>query len=330
MIPAKKGRVFSGARPTGRQHLGNYLGAIQNYVALQDEYHCVYCIVDIHALTTVETTENLRQNTYEMALDWLAAGIRPQESIMFVQSQVPEVTELTMFFSMVTPLGKLTDLPTFKEKARQQPHNINYGLVGYPVLMAADIALYKADAVPVGVDQAPHIEFTREVVRSFNFRYNTNVLVEPQMKATEFPKVLGLDGQQKMSKSLNNHIELASTPEETRARVMQMVTDPQRIRRSDPGNPDVCNVFSLHKVFSSPDELAMINVECRRAGIGCVDCKQRFANNLNHNLEPFRAKRAALSDNPRRVWEILDDGRQRASQIAQQTIRDVKDAIGLP
>ena len=194
---SKKGRVFSGARPTGRQHLGNYLGAIQNYVALQDEYECVYCIVDLHALTTMDTTSNLRQNTYEMALDWLAAGIRPEETIVFVQSQVPEVTELHMLFSMVTPLGKLTDLPTFKEKARQQPHNINYGLVGYPVLMAADIALYKADAVPVGIDQAPHIEFTREVVRTFNFRYNTSVLVEPQMKATEVPKVLGIDGQAK-------------------------------------------------------------------------------------------------------------------------------------
>ncbi len=330
MIISKKGRVFSGARPTGRQHLGNYLGAIQNYVALQDEYECVYCIVDIHALTTVDTTENLRQNTYEMALDWLAAGIRPEEAIVFVQSQVPEVTELHTFFSMVTPLGKLTDLPTFKDKARQHPHNINYGLVGYPVLMAADIALYKADTVPVGVDQAPHIEFTREVVRSFNYRYNTNVLVEPQMKATEFPKVLGIDGQQKMSKSLNNHIELASTSEETTARVMQMVTDPQRQRRSDPGNPDICNVFSLHKVFSSPDEVAAINVECRRAGIGCVQCKQQFARNLNQNLEPFRARRAEFASDPQMVWDVLEDGQNRASEIAKQTIREVKTAIGLP
>jgi tryptophanyl-tRNA synthetase len=330
MSHPKKGRVFSGARPTGRQHLGNYLGAIQNYVALQEEYECVYCIVDIHALTTVETTDNLRQNTYEMALDWLAAGIRPDESIVFVQSQVPEVTELHTFFSMVTPLGKLTDLPTFKEKARQQPHNINYGLVGYPVLMAADIALYLADVVPVGVDQAPHIEFTREVVRSFNYFFKTQVLVEPQMKATEYPKVIGIDGQQKMSKSLNNHIELAATPEETRARVMQMVTDPQRQRRSDPGNPDVCNVFSLHKVFSTADEAAMISTECRRAGIGCVQCKQLFAENLNRNLEEFRARRAGLSEDPGVVWDVLEDGRQRASAIARDTIRKVRDAIGLP
>ena len=168
---AKKGRVFSGARPTGRQHLGNYLGAIKNYVALQDDYDCVYCIVDIHALTTVETTENLKQNTQEMALDWLAAGIRPEESIMFIQSHVPEVTELHTILSMVTPLGKLTELPTFKEKIRQQPDNVNYGLVGYPVLMTADIVLYKTDIVPVGIDQAPHIEFAREIVRSFNYRY---------------------------------------------------------------------------------------------------------------------------------------------------------------
>lgn len=330
MTPQKKGRVFSGARPTGRQHLGNYLGAIKNYVALQDEYECVYCIVDIHALTTVETTENLRQNTYEMALDFLAAGIRPEESIIFIQSQVPEVAELHLFFSMVTPLGKLTDLPTFKEKARQQPHNVNYGLVGYPVLMAADIALYKAELVPVGIDQAPHIEFTREVVRSFNFRYNTSVLVEPQMKATEFPKILGIDGQQKMSKSLDNHIELAATPEETTQRVMQMVTDPQRIRRSDPGNPDICNVFSMHKIFSPADEVAMIDVECRRAGIGCVDCKQRFARNLNAHLAPFRQRRAELDRDPQAVWDILADGQRRAQAIARQTIREVKEAIGLP
>lgn len=330
MTSPKKGRVFSGARPTGRQHLGNYLGAIKNYVALQDEYDCVYCVVDIHALTTVETTAYLRLNTHEMVLDFLAAGIRPDETIVFVQSQVPEVTELHTFFSMVTSLGKLTDLPTFKDKVRQQPHNINYGLVGYPVLMAADIALYKADAVPVGIDQAPHIEFTREIVRSFNHRYKTDVLIEPQMKATEIPKVLGIDGQNKMSKSLNNHIELAATPEETEARVMQMVTDPQRKRRSDPGNPDVCNVFTMHKIFSSPEEVDRINIECRTAEIGCVECKRLFARNLNKHLEPFRAKRAEFEKEPNYIADVLNDGQKRASVIAKQTIREVKEAIGLP
>jgi tryptophanyl-tRNA synthetase len=326
----KKGRVFSGARPTGRQHLGNYLGAIQNYVALQNEYDCVYCIVDLHALTTMDTTQDLRQNTYEMALDWLAAGIRPQESIVFIQSNVPQVTELHTILSMVTPLGKLTDLPTFKEKIRMQPHNVNYGLVGYPVLMTADIVLYKADTVPVGIDQAPHIEFARETVRSFNFHYNTNVLVEPQMRATEVPKVLGIDGQQKMSKSLNNHIELAATPEETAQRVMQMVTDPNRIKRSDPGNPDICNVFSMHKIFSSPEEIAMVDVECRRAGIGCVQCKQLFAKNLNAHLAPYRLVRSDLGKNPDYVWDVLRDGQQRASAIARQTMHEVRAAIGLP
>lgn len=326
----KKGKVFSGARPTGRQHLGNYLGAIRNYVALQDDYNCIYCIVDLHALTTVETTENLKQNSYEMALDWLAAGIRPEETIVFIQSQVPQVTQLHLILSMVTPLGKLTDLPTFKEKVRQQPHNVNYGLVGYPVLMSADILLYKADAVPVGVDQRPHIEFAREVVRSFNYRYNTDVLVEPQMKATEFPKVLGIDGQQKMSKSLNNHIELAAMPEETQKRVMQMVTDPQRIRRSDPGNPDVCNVFSVHQFFSSKEDVQMINTECRQAGIGCVQCKQLLARNMNAHLEPFRSRREKISQTPGDVWDVLEDGKQRAQKIASQTLAEVKDAIGLP
>ena len=325
----KKGRVFSGARPTGRQHLGNYLGAMRNYVALQDEYECIYCIVDIHALTTVETTQELRANTYDMALDWLAVGIRPEESIMFVQSHVPQVTELHTILSMVTPLGKLTDLPTFKEKVRQNPNNVNYGLVGYPVLMTADIALYRAGLVPVGVDQGPHIEFARETVRSFNYRFNTNVLIEPQMKVTEVPKVLGIDGVQKMSKSLDNHIELASTPEETQKRVMMMVTDPQRMRRSDPGNPDVCNVFSLHKVFSSADEVANINVECRRAGIGCVDCKKLLAKNLNAHLEPFRARREALNQNPQQVWDVLHDGAKRARELAESTMRDVRAAVGL-
>jgi tryptophanyl-tRNA synthetase len=329
-MPTKKGRVFSGIRPTGRTHLGNYLGAIKNYVALQEDYECVYCIVDLHALTTVEDTLNLRQNTYEMALDLLAAGIRPEETILFVQSHVPQVTELHTMLSMVTPLGKLTDLPTFKEKARQQPHNINYGLVGYPVLMAADIVLYKTDVVPVGVDQAPHIEFTREVVRSFNFRYHTDVLVEPQMKNTETPKVLGIDGKEKMSKSLDNQIELAATPEETRARVMMMVTDPARIKRTDPGNPDVCNVFSMHKIFTPKDEVARINVECRRAGIGCVDCKKIFAENLNKSLEPFRAKRAELAAKPGLVQDALDDGAVRARKIAEATMAKVRAAVQLP
>jgi tryptophanyl-tRNA synthetase len=327
-MPAKKGRVFSGARPTGKQHLGNYLGAIKNYVKLQEEYDCVYCIVDIHALTTLETTKDLKQNTLEMALDWLAAGIDPQKSIVFIQSHVPQVTELHTYLSMVTPLGKLTDLPTFKEKVRDHPNNVNYGLVGYPVLMSADIALYKADTVPVGIDQAPHIEFTRETVRSFNYRFSTNVLIEPQMKATQFPKIMGIDGVNKMSKSLNNEIEISATPELTRQRVLSMVTDPNRQRRTDPGNPDICNVYSLHKIFSTPEQVDTINTECRRAGIGCVDCKKMLAENINNNLAELREKRNALATRPDDVWDILHDGDKRAQVIAEATMREVRAVIG--
>jgi tryptophanyl-tRNA synthetase len=325
----KKGRVFSGARPTGRQHLGNYLGAIRNYVALQDNYDCVYCIVDLHALTTLEDTEKLREWTYEMVLDWLAAGMDPERgTIVFVQSHVPQVTELHTILSMVTPLGWLTRLPTFKEKVRQQPDNVNYGLVGYPVLMASDIALYKADTVPVGVDQSPHLEFTREIVRRFNHHFG-QVLVEPQAKFTDFPKVLGIDGQQKMSKSLNNHIEIAASPEEIGQKVMQMVTDPARRYRSDPGHPEVCNVFTLHGFFS-PDQVAQIKQDCRTAAIGCVECKRLFAGNLSAYFAPFRQRRAALAADPQCVWDILAEGTRRASAIAAETIAEVKAAVGLP
>ncbi|RPJ22248.1 MAG: tryptophan--tRNA ligase [Chloroflexi bacterium] len=327
---AKKGRVFSGARPTGRQHLGNYLGAIQNYVALQADYDCVYCVVDVHALTTVDTTQDLKQNTVEMVLDWLAAGIRPEETIVFVQSHVPQVMELHTYLSMVTPFGKLTDLPTFKDKVRQQPENVNYGLLGYPVLMSADILLYKTDVVPVGIDQAPHLEFARELVRSFNYRYNTKVLIEPQAKHTEIKKVLGIDGAEKMSKSLNNHIEIASTPEETTARVREMVTDPARMKRTDPGNPDICNVYTMHKIFSPPADVEMVNVECRRAGIGCVDCKKLLAKNMNQHLEPFRTRRAEFASKPGYVQDVLNDGARRACVIAEKTMQEVREAIQLP
>ncbi len=325
---AKQGRVFSGARPTGRQHLGNYLGAICNYVALQDEYDCIYCVVDLHALTTLEDTHRLKEWTREMVLDWLAAGIRPEETILFVQSHVPQVTELHTILSMVTPLGWLTRLPTFKEKVRQQPDNVNYGLVGYPVLMAADILLYKADTVPVGVDQVPHLEFTREIVRRFNHHFGP-VLIEPQARHTDFPKVVGIDGVNKMSKSLNNHIEIAAEPAEIWQRVQMMVTDPARRYRSDPGHPEVCNVFSLHGFFS-PGEVAQIEADCRSAAIGCVECKKRFARNLSDYFAPLRERRAQFAANADYVWDILADGARRAGAIAGQVIAEVKAAVGLP
>lgn len=323
-----KGRVFSGARPTGRQHLGNYLGAMQNYVALQEEYECVYCVVDYHALTTLEEVEFIQDNIREMVLDWLAAGIDPQRSIVFVQSHAPEIAELHLLLSMVTPMGWLTRCPTFKEKVRQQPDNVNYGLLGYPVLMAGDIVLYKANVVPVGEDQLPHLELSREIVRRFNAKFG-DTFPEPQAKLTAVPRVMGVDGAQKMGKSLNNHIELAATPEETRKRVMSMVTDPARAYRTDPGHPEVCNVFALHKFFTDLPKVAEIEVECRQAGIGCVDCKKLFAANLNEGLVSFRERRAKFAADPALVDSVLAEGACRARAIARQTIAEVRAKMGL-
>jgi tryptophanyl-tRNA synthetase len=322
-----RGRVFSGARPTGRQHLGNYLGAIQNYVSLQEAYECIYCIVDIHALTTLEDTDRLQNNIHEMMLDWLAAGLDPQKSILFVQSHVPEVMELYTLLGMLTPLGWLTRVPTFKEKARMQPHNINYGLVGYPVLQTADIVLYRADTVPVGEDQLPHLELAREIVRRFNYLFG-ETFPEPRAKLTQFPLVLGLDGAQKMSKSYDNHIELAASPQETLKRVMTAVTDPARRYRSDPGHPEVCNVYSLHHFFTAL-RLEEIASRCRAAEIGCVDCKELLAQGINAALEPFRHRRAELAARPQYVVEVLNDGARRAQVIAAHILAEVKERMGL-
>jgi tryptophanyl-tRNA synthetase len=320
-------RVFSGARPTGRQHIGNYLGAVRNYVTLQDEYDCVYCVVDIHALTTLENTQSVREDIYEMVLDWLAAGIDPQRSIIFVQSHVPQVMELHTLFSMVTPLSWLLRVPTFKEKVKMQPDNVNYGLVGYPVLMTADIALYKGEVIPVGEDQLPHLELAREIVRRFNSLFGV-VFPEPQAKLTNFPSVLGLDGAQKMSKSYNNHIEISASPQEITKRVMTAVTDPARRYRSDPGHPEICNVFRLHNFFTLA-RVEEIAAECRSARIGCVDCKKILAESINSNLKPFQEKRAALAAKPAYVAQVLADGGNRAEAIAEETLKEVKEKMKL-
>ncbi len=325
-----KKRVFSGARPTGRQHIGNYLGAIQNYVGLQDEYECVYCIVDLHALTTLQGAEgvrNLQQNIREMILDWLAAGLDPTRSILFVQSEVPEVTELHTLLSMTTPMSWLMRVPTFKEKVKMQPDNVNYGLLGYPVLMTADIVLYKAEAVPVGEDQLPHLELAREIVRRFNSLYG-DTFPEPQPKLTQVPLIVGLDGTQKMSKQLNNHIELAATPEETMQRIMTAYTDPTRKRKSDPGHPETCNIFSLHGAFD-PAKAKEIPPECRSAQIGCVECKKLLAQEVNAALAPLRERRSELVNRPEYIRETLVEGARRARVIARQTIHDVKEKMNL-
>ncbi|MBA7640572.1 Tryptophan--tRNA ligase [subsurface metagenome] len=322
-----KRRVFSGARPTGRQHLGNYLGAIQNYVKLQDEYDCIYCIVDVHALTTLEDTGGLQKNIYEMMLDWLAAGLDPGKSLLFVQSHVPEVMQLHTLLSMVTPLGWLLRVPTFKDKAKLQPQNVNYGLVGYPVLMTADIVLYKAEVVPVGEDQLPHLELAREIARRFNNLFGYT-FPEPEAELTSFPLILGLDGKDKMSKQLGNDIELALSDEEAVERVMTAVTDPARRYRNDPGHPEICNIYRLHGYFN-PFRLDEIAEQCRTAKIGCVDCKLLLAQQINTTLKPFRERRAELATKPRYIADVLADGAERAQVIARETLREVKQKMGL-
>ena len=322
-----KKRVFSGARPTGKQHIGNYLGAIQNYVALQEEYDCVYCVVDLHALTSMQDTSQLQEYNREIVLDWLAAGMDPERTIIFIQSHVPEVTELHTLLSMVTPLSWLMRVPTFKEKVKQQPENVNYGLVGYPVLQAADITLYKGEVVPIGEDQLPHLELAREIVRRFNNQFG-ETLIEPVAKLTSFPRIVGLDGSDKMGKSTGNAIELAATPEETEEQIMAAVTDPARRYRKDPGHPDICNVYQIQQYFN-PSQFGSLAEQCRSAKIGCVDCKMLLAEGINSALEPFRERRAALAAKPQYINDVLVDGAQRAAVIARETLREVKQRIRL-
>lgn len=320
-------RVFSGARPTGKFHIGNYLGAIQNYVRLQEQYQCVYCIVDIHALTSLEEVSALKNNIYDMMTDFLAAGIDPQRSIIFVQSHVPEVLELHALLSMVTPLGWLLRVPTFKEKAKMQPQNVNYGLVGYPVLMTADIVLYKANLVPVGEDQLPHLELAREIARRFNSLFG-DTFPEPVAKLTTAPLIIGLDGVHKMGKTYHNDIEISATEQETRQKVMTAVTDPARRYRNDPGHPEVCNVYRLHGYFNEP-RVPDIEAQCRTASIGCVECKQLLARGINEALKEFREKRRQIAERRGYVDEVLIDGAKKAKAIAVETLREVKEKMGL-
>ena len=320
-------RAVSGARPTGRQHIGNYFGHIANLLALQEQYECVDCVVDLHALTTLESTATLQQDIRDMVLDWLAAGVDPKKSIIFVQSHVPEITELHLLLSMATPLSWLLRVPTFKEKVKMHPQNVNYGLVGYPVLMTSDIVLYKGEVVPVGEDQLPHLELAREIVRRFNSIFGY-VFPEPQAKLTRFPMIVGLDGTDKMSKSADNYIEIASAPDEIRQKVSGAFTDPARVRKSDPGHPEVCNVYTLHRMFT-PDRLEEIEYECRNAGMGCVQCKRMLAESIVEFFGPFRERRKELEARPDYVRDVVMDGAARAGAIAQETIAEVRSAMNL-
>ncbi|HHX25865.1 MAG TPA: tryptophan--tRNA ligase [Firmicutes bacterium] len=322
-----KPRIFSGMRPTGRLHLGNLLGALDNWVRLQDEYDCVFAVVDWHALTTgYEDTGEIQENTRNMVIDYLSAGIDPEKSLVIKQSDVKQHAELSLLLSMITPLSWLERCPTYKEQLRELEGReiMTHGFLGYPVLMAADILVYKAKVVPVGEDQLPHIELAREIARRFNFLYQP-VFPEPQERLNEVVLLPGTDGR-KMSKSYRNIIEISASAEEVKSIVANMVTDPQRIRRRDPGNPDVCSVYAFHGVFSKLG-IEDIREGCRSAGIGCVDCKRKLADALNEYLEPIRKRREAILKNPGIIDEVLEQGAKKAAVIAESTLSEVRQAM---
>jgi tryptophanyl-tRNA synthetase len=323
-----KKRILSGMRPTGPLHLGNYHGALANWIEMQNSYECFFFIADWHAITSsYDDTKMIRGYIHEMMKDWLSVGLSPEKSTLFVQSLIKEHAELFLLLSMITPVPWLERNPTYKDQIVQLENKdlSTFGFLGYPVLQAADIIIYKANAVPVGVDQVPHVEITREIARRFNFLYG-QVFPEPESVLTQTPKILGLD-RRKMSKSYNNAIYLSDSADEISAKVSQMITDPNRARKSDPGDPDICNVFEFHKLYSSQDIIDRANTECRAAKIGCVECKKIMAQNLIKALEPIREKRKFYEANPDLVSDIMVTGSNKARAIAQQTMAEVREAM---
>src|SRR3974390_3417603 len=336
-------RVLSGMRSTGKLHLGNYVGALQNWVGMQDQYECFFCVADWHALTTdYADTSCVKENSLEVARDLLAAGLDPERSVIFIQSHVPAHAELHLLFSMITPLGWLERVPTYKE----QRENIKdkdlgtYGFLGYPLLQAADILMYQADFVPVGEDQVPHVELTREVARRFNQFYPRKIAAgaadrrrevvfpEPKPLLTPAAKLPGTDGR-KMSKSYGNTILLSEPEDSLRAKLKTMVTDPARVRRTDVGNPDVCPVGDLHKIFSSPEMMAKVYDGCRSAGIGCIECKKWASDSLWEVLAPIQERRAKYEANPKLAWDLLEAGSAKARMAAESTMNEVRAAANL-
>jgi tryptophanyl-tRNA synthetase len=326
--PTKK-TILSGMRPTGPLHLGNYVGALRNWIRLQDLYHCYYSIVGWHALSSeYKDSKTIKGYCFEMAIDWLSAGLDPGRCVVFMQSDVKEHAELHLILSMFTPLPWVERVPTFKEQLTELAEkDLNtYGFLGYPVLQAADIALYRAHAVPVGVDQAAHVELTREIVRRFN-NIHGEIFPEPQTLLTEVPKLAGTDGR-KMSKSYGNAIYLKDGPEEIRAKILPMKTDTKRQRRTDPGEPNDCPVFTLHRAFVPKDKQDEVAQGCRTAGIGCRDCKAVVLDHLIMELEPIREKRAGFEKNPKLIWDVIEDGNGKARAAAQATMAVVRAALG--
>jgi tryptophanyl-tRNA synthetase len=315
-------------RPTGKLHLGHLVGALENWVALQSEYQNYHLIADYHALTTSLDTSGIYQNSIDMLIDWLAAGLDPKQSPMFRQSQIKEHTELHLLFSMLITTARLERNPTVKEQVRDlNIENVIYGHLGYPVLQAADILLYKGDVVPVGEDQVPHVEITREIARKFNTTYG-NVFPEPEAKLTKFARLPGLDGNMKMSKSAGNTILLSDSPEDIKKKVRTAVTDPQKVRKGDPGRPEVCLIFTYHNKFN-PKEVPAIDRDCRSGALGCVDCKMNVANHIIETLTPFRERRAHYESHSQEVKDILHDGEMKAQVIAKQTMSEVHAAMKL-
>ena len=321
-------RVFSGIQPSGELHLGNYVGAIVNWVALQADYECIYSIVDLHAITQPYDTATLAPRTLEMAVGLLAAGLDPARSTLFVQSHVPQHAELQWLLNTVTPLGELERMTQFKDKAARQ-ESVPAGLLNYPVLQAADILLYRADRVPVGEDQLQHLELSREIARRFNARFGEAYFPEPQPILSTARRVLGLDGQAKMSKSLGNTINLFEGPEEIWAKLRPAMTDPARKTKQDPGNPEVCNLFTIHRAFGAPEQLEHVGRQCRTAGWGCLECKRLLADNMIAALEPVRERAAEWRARPERVREVLGDGAARCRARADTTLAEVRRLMGL-
>lgn len=325
-----KKRILSGMRPTGPLHLGHLVGALKNWIDLQNEYDCLFMVADWHALMSeYEDPKNLKENILENVIDWLACGVEPKQSTIFVQSHIKEHLELHMVLSLFTPLGWLERCPTYKEQLREVTNrNLStYGFLGYPVLQAADILLYKADSVPVGEDQLPHLELTREIAKKFNHLYKKDIFPLPKSILTKSARLLGLDGR-KMSKSYDNYIALSDKPELIRRKTQSMFTDPLRIKSSDPGHPEKCNVHSYYAIFA-PDRRAKIDGLCRRAQIGCVDCKKELAEILISFLEPVQEKRNKLGKNKKQIFEVLAGGEEKARRIASETISEVKDLLSL-
>ena len=323
-----KKRVFSGIQPTGILHIGNYLGAIKNWISLLDDHDCIFCIVDLHAITVPYEPAGLQARIFDAAVGYMACGVDPAKCAIFVQSDVPEHAELTWYFNTVIPVAYLERMTQYKDKSAQFHEHISMGLLGYPVLQAADILLYKAEIVPVGEDQSQHLELTRDVARKFNNLYG-ETFPEPKTLMGKAARVAGLDGGAKMSKTLDNYIAITEAPEDIWRKLSTAVTDPARKRRTDPGNPDVCAIYALHGYFSPEAQQAEAAAGCRSAGIGCLDCKKILSGNISRELAPIRARGEELKGDPAAVCRVLDEGARKCRTIARDTIREVKGRMGL-